>query len=172
MRSSWPEADISIPVSTGRVSSREAERATRVTVSTNASSGKAMRVSGEGSGNVGKSSARSVRRWKVAGPEINSTSCSALRSSSVSSSAGSARATSSSSRAGSTALPGRETSALSGTRNPISMSVARSSALASSTEIITPESAWTALRVEATRVTVCNWFNSSEDERESFMTVV
>ena len=107
MRSSWPEADIRMPVSTGRVSSREAERATREIVCTKASAGSAMRVSGEGVGSVGKSSARSVRRWKVAGPQISSTSCSALRSSSVSCSAGSERATSSSSRAGSTAAPGR-----------------------------------------------------------------
>ena len=72
-----------MPVSTGRVSSREAERATREIVSTKASAGSAIRVSGDGSGSVGKSSARSVRRWKVAGPEISSTSCSAARSSSV-----------------------------------------------------------------------------------------
>ena len=142
-----------MPVSTGRVSSREAERATREIVSTNASTGSATRVSGEGSGSVGKSSARSVRRWKVAGPEINSTSCSALRSSSETSGAGSERATSSSRRAGRTALPGRLASAWSGTRRPISMSVARSSgADPSAAEIITPDSACTALRVEATRV--------------------
>ena len=50
------------------------------------------------------------------------------------------------------------------------MSVARSSGLRpSAAEIITPESACTALRVEATRVTVCSWFNSSEVERESFI---
>ena len=77
-----------MPVSTGRVSSREAERATREIVCTNASAGSAMRVSGDGAGSVGKSSARSVRRWNVAGPEISSTSCSAARSSSVSWSAG------------------------------------------------------------------------------------
>ena len=42
------------------------------------------------------------------------------------------------------------------------MSVARSSGGESSVaEIITPESACTALRVEATRVTVCSWLNSS-----------
>ena len=38
-------------------------------------------------------------------------------------------------------------------------------------EIITPESACTALRVEATRVTVCSWFDSSAAERDSFMTI-
>ena len=125
MRSSCPEADIRMPVSTGRVSSREAERATREIVCTNASAGSVIRVSAVGLGSVGKSSVRSVRRWKVAGPQISSTSCSALRSSIVSSSAGSERATSSSRRAGSTAEPGLATSAFSGTRRPISMSVAK-----------------------------------------------
>ena len=67
---------------------------------------------------------------------------------------GSARTTSSSSRAGSTAAPSRTTSASSGTRRPISMSVARSSARPSCAGSWTPESACTALRVEATRVTV------------------
>ncbi len=142
MRSSCPDADMRMPVSTGRVSSREAERATRLTVCTNASAGSTTRVSGDGGGSDGKSSARSVRRWKVVGPQMISTSCSALRSSIVSVSDGSERATSSSRRAGSTTDPGRATSALSGTRRPISMSVASSSGLESAgAEIITPESA-------------------------------
>jgi hypothetical protein len=51
------------------------------------------------------------------------------------------------------------------------MSVARSSTTESVEEIITPERAWTALRVEATRVAVCNWLSSSDEERESFMAV-
>ncbi len=84
MRSSGPEAEIRIPVRTGRVSSREAERATREIVSTNASAGSLTRESPPGSGSDGKSSARSVRRWKVVGPQISSTSCSAARSSIVS----------------------------------------------------------------------------------------
>ncbi len=62
IRSCCAEADIRMPVSTGRVSSREAERATWETVCTNASVGSVMRVSGEGAGRVGKSSERSVRR--------------------------------------------------------------------------------------------------------------
>ena len=120
-----------MPVSTGRVSSREAERATRATSARTPRLAATTRVSGDGDGSDGKSSARSVRRWKVVGPQISSTSCSALRSSIVSVSAGSERATSSSSRAGSTAEPGRTTSAWSGTRRPISMSVASSSGAAS-----------------------------------------
>ncbi len=160
-----------MPVRTGRVSSREAERATREIVSTNASVGSVTRVSGDGEGSVGKSSARSVRRWKVVAPQISSTSCSALRSSIVSCSPDSERTTSSSSRAGSTAAPGRATSASSGTRSPISMSVASSSGLPSAwAEIITPESACTALRVEATRVAVCSCVKEMAEERESFMT--
>ncbi len=50
------------------------------------------------------------------------------------------------------------------------MSVASSSGRPSAgAEIITPESACTALRVEATRVAVCSCVNSSAEERESFM---
>ena len=49
-----------IPVRTGRVSSREAERATREIVCVSASAGNVRRVSGYGSGRVGKSSPRSV----------------------------------------------------------------------------------------------------------------
>ena len=50
-----------MPVRTGRVSSREAELATRRTVSTNALAGTLTVPSVSGSGNGGKSSARSVR---------------------------------------------------------------------------------------------------------------
>ncbi len=170
MRSSAPEAEIRIPVSTGRVSSREAERATREIVSTKAPAESLTRDSPPGSGSDGKSSARSVRRWNVVGPQISSMSCSAPRSSIVSCSAGSERATSRSSRAGSTAAPGRATSALRGVRSPISMSVASSSGVPSAgAEIITPESACTALRVDATREAVCSWVNSSEEDREIFI---
>ena len=50
------------------------------------------------------------------------------------------------------------------------MSVASSSGVESgSAEIITPESACTALRVDATRVTVCSCASSSAAERESFI---
>ena len=50
----------------GRVSSRDAERSTRAIVSTNALAGSPTRFSDGGSRNGGKSSARSVRMWKVA----------------------------------------------------------------------------------------------------------
>ena len=56
-----------MPVRTGRVSSREAERATRETVSTNASAGSATRVSGERLGQrrevLGAQRAQVKGRW-------------------------------------------------------------------------------------------------------------
>ena len=70
-----------MPVSTGRVSSREAEPATLSAVETNASAGSSTDESGSGSGNGGKSSPRRVRMWNVALPATTSTSCSAERSS-------------------------------------------------------------------------------------------
>ena len=107
MRSSLPLAVTRTPVRCGRVSSREAARATRAIVSTNAAAGTVMLPSAGGSGSFGKSSVGSVRRWNFAGPDITSTSCSALRYSSVRSSFGNERTTSSSSRPGTTAWPGR-----------------------------------------------------------------
>jgi hypothetical protein len=116
-----------MPVRIGRVSSREAERATLPIVATNAWAGTVTTASPVGSGKGGKSSPRSVRMWNVAEPETISTSCSDVRSSMVTSEAGSERTTSSVRRAGRTAVPSRWISALSGTRRPTSMSVARSS---------------------------------------------
>ncbi len=50
------------------------------------------------------------------------------------------------------------------------MSVASSSGDPSAgAEIMTPDRAWTALRVDATREAVCSWVNSSVEEREIFM---
>jgi hypothetical protein len=46
------------------------------------------------------------------------------------------------------------------------MSVARSSMRAAWPESWTPESAWTALRVEAARVTVCSCANSASRGRD------
>ena len=72
-----------MPVSTGRVSSCEAEFATFRIVSTNACAGTRTAPPSSGSGKGGKSSLRSVRMWNVALPAGSSTSCSAARSSSV-----------------------------------------------------------------------------------------
>ena len=171
MRSSSPLADTRMPVRTGRVSSRDADRATLATVATNAGPGTWTRPSPSGSGNGGKSSSRSVRMWNVAAPATISTSCSALRSSSVTESPGSERITSTSSRAGSTTEPSRTTSPSSGTRRPISMSVARSSTAPAEARICTPESACTALRVEAARVTVCSCANNVSRCVESFISL-
>ncbi len=158
-----------IPVSTGRVSSREADRATCRAVSTKAWVGSVMRVSGAGPGSVGKSSERSVRSWNLAEPEITSTSCSWERSSIVTVSPGSERATSSSEPRREHGDAGLEaTSAWSGTRSPTSMSVASSSARSPSAESMTPERACTMRASEATRVAVCSWASSSAVERESF----
>jgi hypothetical protein len=106
--------------------------------------------------------------WKRAGPQMISTSCSEERSSSVSGPDGSWRATSSMSRAGRTTVPSRSTWAMSGTRRPISMSVARSSTSPPAACTCTPDSAWTAERVDATRDAVCSWPSSSWLVVESF----
>src|SRR5215210_5038318 len=110
MRSSVPLAVTSTPVRCGRVSSLEAARATRAMVSTKAVAGTVMLPSVGASGSFGKSSVGSVRRWNFDGPETTSTSCSALRYSSVRSSFGSERTTSRRSRPGTTAWPGDELS--------------------------------------------------------------
>ena len=75
MRSSLPEAVTRTPVRWGRVSSREADRATRAMVSTKALAGTVSTPSSGASGSLGKSSGGSVRRWKRAEPETTSTSC-------------------------------------------------------------------------------------------------
>ena len=146
-------AETRTPVRIGRVSSREAERETRAIVSVNAAAGTTTVVSPPGSGSIGKSSPRSVRRWNVALPATSSTSCCSGRSSMLTVGPGSRRTTSSSSRAGRTTSPGRWTSAGSGARSAISMSVARSSTALSVAAIWTPESAWIADRVDAMRAT-------------------
>ena len=137
----------------GRVSSREAERATREMVSTNGAAGTVSAPDSAGSGSFGKSSSGRVRRWNFAEPEITSTSCSEERYSSETESFGSERATSRSRRPGTTTAPSAPISASSAARIPRSVSVACSSALPSSSRIRTPASVWMALRVEAARAT-------------------
>ena len=113
IRSSLPEADTSTPVRCGRVSSREAERATRSIVSTKAAVGhRAWSPRPPAPGSLGKSSSGSVRRWNFAVPDTTSTSCCDERYSSERSSFGSERTTSSSSRPGTTASPSRSTLAV------------------------------------------------------------
>ena len=127
MRSSSPVAETRMPVSTGRVSSRDAERATFATVATNAGAGHldapvAVRL-GERREVLEPQRADVERRR--AGDDLDVLL--GARSSSVTESPGSERTTSTSSRAGRTTAPSRTTSPSSGTRSPISMSVARSS---------------------------------------------
>ena len=139
---------------TGRVSSREAERATRrdgLDEGLGRERRRGCRATGTGS--VGKSSARRVRRWKVAGAadqlDVLLGAAQLHRQLLARAASGRRRAAAG---PGARPTPGRSTSALSGTRRPMSMSVASSSGgLSGWAEIITPESACTALRVEATR---------------------
>ena len=71
--------------------------------------------------------------------------------------------------AGSTTAPSRATSPSSGTRRPISMSVARSSIAPPRAWMSTPESACTALRVDAARVTVWSCAKSASRRVVSFI---
>src|SRR5215216_2105409 len=107
--------------------------------------------------------------WNAAAPEVIATSCSEGRSSSDTRSPRSARTTSKVSRAGSTASPGRSTSASTGIRRPTSRSVARSSVVSPSAFSWTPDSACTALWVDATRATDCSWACSASRATEIFM---
>ena len=77
---SSPPALTRTPVSTGRMSSREAARATSSTVSASAAAGIVSGCS-PSSGNLGKSSAGRTRRWKLEPPLRISTSRSDSRSS-------------------------------------------------------------------------------------------
>ena len=80
IRSWFSEAVTSTPVRCGRVSSRDAARATRPMMSTKASVGTlSVEAASLASGSFGKSSMGSVRRWKLAEPETSSTSCSLAR---------------------------------------------------------------------------------------------
>ena len=65
-------------------------------------------------------------------------------------------------------MPSRSIWASSGTRSPTSMSVARSSTRPPEASSWTPDNACTALRVDATRVTVCRWASSSAAEVVTF----
>ena len=168
MRTSRSLAETSTPVRWGRVSSRDAARATRAIVSTKAVPGTVSTPDFGASGRFGKSSTGSVRRWNRAGPETTSTSCCALRYSSVTSSFGSERTTSSKSRPGTTAVPSAESDASRPTRIPSSMSVARSSTRPSATWIRTPASVWMALRVETPRTAMPSRVSSVSRETVSF----
>ena len=151
-----------MPVRIGRVSSRDAERATFATVSTNGGGGhRDAWSSASGSGSGGKSSARSVRMWKrrragddldvlLGGPQLERDVAAGQRRDDVEQQPGgqhdralAARPRPRAGRAG---------------RSPCRWRAARPRAVGATSW--TPDSACTALRVEATRVTVCSWASS------------
>ena len=143
----------STPVSTGRMSSREAAGATRSTVSASAAAG-IFSGSSPASGRLGKSSLGSTRRWKLEPPLRISTSRSDSRSSISTLSSPSERASSARRRPGSRTVPAPSTPASRAVRNPISPSVAASATLPSDALSRMPESAWVAARVETARETI------------------
>ena len=151
---SFPEAVTKTPVSTGRMSSREAARATRSMLSASAAAGILIGSAVARRGSVGKSSAGSTRRWKLELPLRISTSRSASRVSISTVSSASERATSASRRPGSRTEPPPSTVASTAVRRPRSRSVAERVTEPSPASIRTPERAWVAARVETARETV------------------
>ncbi len=123
---SEPLAATKTPVSTGRMSSREAARATRSMLAPSSLAGIFSPGSSPGVGSFGKSSAGRTRRWKLELPLRISTSCSASRNSISTVESASERATSASNRPGSSTDPSASTSAASVVSNPMSRSVAES----------------------------------------------
>ena len=114
-----------MPVSTGRDSSREADRATRSTVSSSAS--RSIECScASTAGSRGKSSALKTFRRELYGPETICTVPSSGRYSIVTSLSGSSRASSTSGLPGMTTAPSPSTCASSVVRSESSMSVAAS----------------------------------------------
>ena len=158
-----------MPVRIGRVSSREAERATRAIVSVKAGAGMVDDLVAAGLGQrrevLGAQRADVEARGAgddldvlLGGPQLERHVAAGQLADDVEQQA---RGEDDRARR---ARPG----ASSGTRRPTSMSVARSSHGRPRRAICTPESACTALRVDATRETVCSWASSSCDEVDSF----
>src|SRR6266550_2764744 len=113
-----------IPVNTGRDSSRDAERATRETVSSSDSRSTVNVPTASRSGSRGKSSAAYVWSVDVDEPDVMRTTLSSARCSIVTSLSGSNRTRSTSSRPGTTTEPSPSTCASSEDRSESSMSVA------------------------------------------------
>ena len=156
MRSSRPAAETRMPVRIGRVSSRDAERATRATVSTNAAAGTSTTASPAGLGQ--RREVLAAQRPDVEGggagldldvlvgrPQLERDLRGRKRADDVERQAR---------RHDRRARPHDRRLE----RDPQAhLHVGGASSTPSSwTEIWTPESAWTALRVEATRETVCS----------------
>ncbi len=157
---SFAEAVTKTPVSTGRMSSRDAARATRSMLAASAAAG--IRIGSPSAlGSFGKSSAGSTRRWKLELPLRISTSRSASRVSISTVSSASERATSASSFPGSRTEPPPSTVASIEVRRPRSRSVADRVTEPSPASSRTPDSAWVAARVETARETVESLATSS-----------
>ena len=149
-----------IPVSTGRDSSREAERATRSMVSSNASRSIACSWAST-AGSRGKSSALKTCSRELYEPETICTVPSSGRYSIVTSLSGSRRASSTSGLPGITTAPSPSTCASSVVRSDSSMSVAASVSTSPSARRRIPESTWTVPRVETARATMPSLATSS-----------
>ena len=159
-----------MPVSTGRVSSRDAERATLATVSTNAAPGTSTRPSPSGSGNGGKSS--EAQRADVEGRRAADDLDVLLGRAQLERHARRRAARGRRRRAGAPAGRRRPRGrprprAARAGRSPCRWRAARSRRRAASS--CTPDSAWTALRVDAARVTVCSWAKSASRRVVIFM---
>ena len=149
-----------IPVSTGRDSSREAERATRSMVSSSASRSIACSWAST-AGRRGKSSALKTCRRELYEPETICTVPSSGRYSIVTSLSGSRRASSTSGLPGMTTAPSPSTCASSVVRSDSSMSVAASVSTSPSARSRIPESTCTVPRVETARETIPSLATSS-----------
>ena len=153
----------------GRVSSRDAERATRLIVSTNAAAGTvddgvAARL-GQRREVLGAQRADVERRR--AGDDLDVLLGGAQLERGVGRRAASGRRRAAAGPGG-RPCPRARPSPASGTRRPTSMSVARSSAPSAPATSWTPESAWTALRVEATRETTLSCASRSAEDVSNF----
>ena len=153
----WPDAETRMPVRIGRVSSREAERATLPIVATNACGrhGDDGVAAGLGEGREVLAAQRADVEGRRAGDDLDVLLGGAQLERDGRRPAARGRRRASGGRGG-RRCPRAAISAWSGTRRPTSMSVARSSTVPPSATTCTPESAWTAERVEATRETVCS----------------
>ena len=149
-----------IPVSTGRDSSREAERATRSMVSSSASRSIACSWAST-AGSRGKSSALKTCSRELYEPETICTVPSSGLYSSVTSVSGSRRASSTNGLPGMTTAPSPSTRASRVVRSDSSMSVAASVSTSPSTLSRIPESTCTVPRVETARETMPSFATSS-----------
>ena len=156
-----PSSEIrsSTPVSTGRVSSREAARTTRSAVASRRSAGRTRPVPSSG-GSSGKSAACRQFRVKLDCPPVRLTAPSPPRCSSETGPSTIVRTTSAASR-GSTTAPGSSTVAARGMRRESSMSVAASCGSPASALSRTWDRIWIVLFEDAARLASASFPASS-----------